>query len=120
MTKIVERDPDGVKTTIEYDEGEDRFVVGSHQDVRPVLDQVAARNNDGTGGWSPSRNYRLRASIPNALYDQWLREAYKKRIPIWNRQERDGFLKRKLAEHERLVVSAKKGGLLGAPSRAER
>lgn len=120
MTKIVERDGDGVTTTIEYDEGEDRFVIGSHQDVRPVLDQVAARNNDGTGGWSPSRSYRLRASIPNALYDQWLREAYKNRIPIWHRRERDAFLKCKLAEHERLVVSAGKQGFVGAPSRARR
>jgi len=114
MTKVTLPNDDGTVDTIEYDEGEDRFIVGSHQDVRPVLDQVAARNSDGTGGWSPSRNYRLRASIPNALYDEWLREMYRLKIPAWNKKERDAFLKRKLAEHERLLVSTGKRGFTGA------
>lgn len=112
MNKIIERDGE-VTTTIEYDEADDRFVIGSHQDVRPVLDGIAERNNDGTGGWSPSRNWRLRASIPLALYDEWLREAYRQRIPIWHKREKGAFLKRKLAEHQKLTVSAGRRGFLG-------
>lgn len=106
MTKVVSHD-DGVTTTVEFDEGENRFVVGHHQDVSGVLDHVAERNNDGTNGWSPSRNWRLLGSIPEALYTEWLLEAYKQGIPLYHKSERDKFLKRKMVDYRRLFVNGR-------------
>ena len=56
-----------ITTSVQYDEGEDTMIVGSHQDVRPVMDDISARNNDGTAGYGPSRDLRHKASIPLAL-----------------------------------------------------
>ena len=48
-----------------------------------------------------------------ALYDEWLREAYVKKIPVYHKQERDNFLKRKLGDHKKLTVNGKASGRLG-------
>lgn len=107
-------DSDGYITqSVEYDETEDRYIVGSHQNVAPVLDDLSERNNDGSGGFTDSRDMRHRARIPMALYDAWLREAYQQKIPVYHKREKDTFLKKKLAEHGRLKINGKVSGRLG-------
>ena len=110
-------DDDGiVQTTIEYDEPEDRFIIGSHQNIAPIMDDLSERNNDGTGGFSKSRDFRHMASIPAALYDEWSREAIIQGIPVYHRAVRDAFLKRKLAEHGKLRINGKSSGRVGWPA----
>lgn len=112
MTKIF--DNDGYITqTIEYDENEGRYIVGSHQNVQPIMDDLNERNNDGTGGFSQSRDLRHMAKIPMALYDEWLREAYVQNIPVYHKAERDAFVKRKLGDYGKLQVKGKASGRLG-------
>ena len=112
MTKIF--DSEGYITqTIEYDETEDCYIVGSHQNIQLVMDDLHERNTDGTGGFSKSRDLRHMAKIPMALYDEWLREAYVQNIPVYHKAERDTFVKRKLADHRKLEVKGKASGRLG-------
>jgi len=110
--KITDR-RSGYVETIEFDESEDRYVFGRHENVQPLLDHLGDRNSDHTGGFSPSRNARLKASIPPSLYDSWLCEAMQQGIPLYERAERDAFLKRKLVEMDRLKVSARAQGRIG-------
>lgn len=102
-----------ITTSVQYDEGEDTMIVGSHQDVRPVMDDISARNNDGTAGYGPSRDLRHKASIPLALYDDWLRDAYRQGIPIYHKRERDDWLKKRIDQHEGLKISGKATGRVG-------
>lgn len=112
MAKVF--DDDGlVRTSIEYDESEGRTIIGSHQNVQPILDDVAARNNDGTGGYSKSRDLRMAARIPAALMDEWMREAMREGIPIHHKEVKNKFLRKKLVEYNKLVISGKTSGRVG-------
>lgn len=104
--KAFDHRPDGVTTTIEID-ADGNTIVGTHQHVTPLLDHMNDRSNDGTAGWTPSRNMRLKASIPEAVYDEWLREAHREGIPIYHRRVRDEFIKRKLVDLKRLTVEGR-------------
>ena len=61
----------------------------------------------------PSRDLRHKASIPLALYDDWLRDAYRQGIPIYHKRERDDWLKKRLDQHEGLKISGKATGRVG-------
>lgn len=112
MSKLFDKDG-YITQSIEYDEVEDKYIVGSHQNVRPIMDKLAEQNNDGSGGFSESRDMRHRASIPMALYDEWLREAYQQKIPIYHKREKDAFFRKKLAQHDKLKISGRATGRLG-------
>ena len=40
-------------------------------DAQPILDANKTASNDGTGGWTPSKNMRKVASVPIALLHLW-------------------------------------------------
>ena len=74
MKRILDVDSvSGKVSTYEYDHSEDRGVIQSVTDVSSVLDNNKALQNDGTGGWNDSREYRRVASIPLSLVDLWCR-----------------------------------------------
>lgn len=62
-----------IKTTL-HDRPEGGFIAEYSADVQPNLDHNAALRNDGTKGWSKSRNFKRVASIPNILIHKWLVE----------------------------------------------
>ncbi len=60
----------------EYDAATDTLVIKSSQDVEPILDNNRELSNPGLSGdgYSPSRELRRVASIPNIVIEQWLME----------------------------------------------
>lgn len=64
-----------------YDEL-DGVVVRATQDVTPILDYNKAAQNDGTNGYTPSRDLRKIATIPNI----WIEDMMNKHgIDFFNR-----------------------------------
>lgn len=57
-------------------------------DASPILDANQISSNDGTGGWTPSRNMRKVASVPIALLHLW------DSMGISPKKDRKEFLKR--------------------------
>ena len=66
--------PSGLLTRFLYDETEERVVVQRRQDVEPILEHNKALANADDRGWSPSREWRRVATIPNVVVEQWMRE----------------------------------------------
>lgn len=62
----------GVSTRIEAD-SEGHLIIHRVQDVQPILDRNKALFNEGDG-YSPSREFRRAASIPNVVIEKWLNE----------------------------------------------
>ena len=107
-------DSDGLITTsVEYDETEGLTIFGSHQNVAPILEDVAARDTDGTAGYGKSRDFRHVARIPLALMDEWMREAQIQGIPIYIKAVKDEFIRKKLADMSKLKISGKANGRVG-------
>lgn len=46
----------------------------ARQDVNPYLDANKAAQNDGTRGWTPSRDFKKKASIPLWVVEYWNNE----------------------------------------------
>ena len=63
-----------ITTWHDYDALTDTTTLHSVQDVEPFLEQNKLDYNDGSDGWSPSRELQRVASIPNILIEKWLRE----------------------------------------------
>jgi hypothetical protein len=58
-----------------YDEADDRMLLRQTQDVEPIFN--ANKEDyalDDGGGWTPSRDMRRMANIPNIIIEQWFRE----------------------------------------------
>jgi hypothetical protein len=47
---------------------DDTFALTHTQDVEPIFDFNKAHATDGSGGWSPSRDIRHVARVPNVVY----------------------------------------------------
>jgi hypothetical protein len=65
--------------TYDYHEGIDRPVIRSTQDVEPIIENNKRLYNDGDG-YSPSREWKRAASVPNIIIEQWMKKginAYK-------------------------------------------
>lgn len=77
MTKrIVDYDPvGGMTTTFDYDHATDVTIVGSYQDVGPLLElnRAMAKNNDYTKQGIKNGWWKY-ASIPNILIEKWKNE----------------------------------------------
>lgn len=62
---------DGVRRDFVHIDDE-TFAVTETQDVEPILDLAKEFANDGSGGWSPTRELRHVAYIPLVLAHKWL------------------------------------------------
>ncbi len=70
-------DPLGVSQEFKYDPHDDILVVRSVQDVEPILKHnrsLRREADEGNNGYSPSRELRRVASVPNVVIHQWLME----------------------------------------------
>lgn len=63
----------GLLQRLGWDEPEEKLIVETIQDVEPILEHNKALLNDGDG-YTPSRELRRAASIPNIVVHQWLQE----------------------------------------------
>lgn len=98
---------DGVAEHIVFDDSEDRITLAWSGDVAPVLDHNKALQNDGTGGYSPSRELRRAASIPVEVQMKWLCE---EGIDVMN-PDHWPAVRRKLNSNEYLYLRTAPGRL---------
>lgn len=89
------------KTILHYDDASDVLTVQRTQDVEPILNNVVGYVNS-CDGYSPSREMRFLAEIPNTIIEQWLNEG----INIFDPDHKQA-VKRKLAEYTKLTNTNK-------------
>lgn len=81
--RLIERDPmSGIAEYHHYDPATDRTVIETVQDVEPILEFNKARQNAEDGGWSPTRELRRAATIPDIVILKWRNELG---IDVFNR-----------------------------------
>ena len=59
----------GINTTLHLDG--DTLIVQNTYDATPILESNKIASNDGTNGWTPSRQMRRVANVPLALLHLW-------------------------------------------------
>lgn len=77
MKKLFSVDPlTGTKTTFEADPLKPgAFTLHTEVDIESIVEENKRRQNDGTGGWSKSKEWRHAASIPFIMLVKWAEEA---------------------------------------------
>lgn len=74
MSRFLGYDPQlGLTEAFHYDHGDGGFAVETRQDVEPILEANKRAAND-TDGYTPSRDWRYIARIPNVVIEKWLNE----------------------------------------------
>lgn len=63
----------GLDEVFHFDEGSGGFAVETTQDVEPFLERNKQLRND-TDGFTPSRDMKYIANIPNVVIEKWLNE----------------------------------------------
>ena len=71
-----------------------KIIIRKTQDVEPIFDNNKRLMNDGDG-YSPSRDMRRVAIIPNVIIEQWIREG----VNIFDPNHKDA-IRRKLNSSE--------------------
>ena len=65
MKRLLSFDPlTGIQTIFHYRPDTDGFTIETRQDVEAIIQANKAAQNDGTNGWSPTREFKHVASIP--------------------------------------------------------
>ncbi len=81
--RLIDRDlQSGVAEYHHYDSSTDRTVIETVQDVAPILERNKALQKTEGGGWSPSRDMRRAATIPDIIILKWRKELG---IDVFNR-----------------------------------
>lgn len=63
---------DGIAEYLHHDEQNGTFSLQRVSDVESVIEENKRRQNDGTNGWSPSREWKHVARIPMGVCLEWL------------------------------------------------
>ena len=73
--RLLDHDPvTGLAEYHHYDATTDTTVIETVQDVAPVLERNKALQNADDGGWSPTRDLRRAATIPDIIILKWRNE----------------------------------------------
>jgi hypothetical protein len=73
--RLLSVDPlSGIAEYHHYDSATGRTVIETVQDVAPVLERNRTLQNADDGGWSPSRELRRAATIPDIIVLKWRSE----------------------------------------------
>jgi len=70
--RILELHEDGGVEALHFDEQAQTFAIEFRADVEPVIEANKANLRDGTGGWSPTREWRKVARIPVWVVQMWV------------------------------------------------
>lgn len=74
MSRYFGHDPAlGVMESFHYDNSADNFIIETVADVGPVIENNKRLQNEGDG-YSPSREWRRIAAIPNVIAEKWKNE----------------------------------------------
>ena len=74
MSKLLGVNESGGVENFVYDHTNDVGMVQTTYDLTAVIDMNKERQNDGTNGWTKSRDMKHQAFIPNALIEKWMVE----------------------------------------------
>lgn len=95
----------GVISTFEYDDTEKRVVIGTHQDVTPILEANKRLQNQGDGGYGPSRELRRVASVPFHILLKWCQDdGIKIRDYLRKPKAYSKWLRRKIYDRDNFFV----------------
>ena len=73
--RLLDHDPlGGVTEYHHYDSATDTTRIETVQDIAPILERNKALQNSDDGGWSPSRELRRAATIPDIIILKWRHE----------------------------------------------
>lgn len=73
--RLLDRDPiSGLTEYHCYDPASDTTIIETVQDVEPVLERNKALQSADDGGWSPTRDLRRAATIPDVIILKWRNE----------------------------------------------
>ncbi len=95
-----------ITTRLEED-SDGSLIVHRLADVEPLLERNKALLNSGEDGYTPSRELRRVASIPNAIVEKWRNELG---VDIYNPDHRDA-VRRLLNSSEYLYLRTAPGRL---------
>jgi len=105
MPRIWIDEVNSIETTADYDEMADRLIVKRTQDVEPILELNKKLQNENDG-YTPSRNMRRVASIPNVVLEQWMKEG----VDVFDKNCREA-VRRKLNDPEWMWLRTAPGRL---------
>ena len=105
MPRIWIDEVNSIETTADYDEMADRLIDKRTQDVEPIL-ELNKKLQTENDGYTPSRNMRRVASIPNIVLEQWMKEG----IDIYDKNCREA-VRRKLNDPEWMWLRTAPGRL---------
>jgi len=84
--------PGSAATGLEHDRQEPgNLIARRRQDVEPLLDRNKRFQNSGLDGYSPTRDWKQVASIPNIILEKWLKE---EGLRYWDSEHRDRLIKK--------------------------
>lgn len=61
----------GMDEVFHFDESTGGFAIETRADVEPMLEENKRKQNDGTDGYTPSRDMKHIACIPNVIVEMW-------------------------------------------------
>ena len=89
-------DQDWVQTRWHEDESAGQVTVERVQDVEPILDNNKRLLNDGSNGYSKSKDLKRVASIPLVVLEQWMKEDGVNFLAMPHGPDREKYLRKKL------------------------
>ncbi|HIC59844.1 MAG TPA: hypothetical protein EYO71_07195 [Rhodospirillales bacterium] len=81
------------------------------QDVEPILNQNKIRQNDGSDGYTPSRDLKQIASIPLVVAEQWMKADEVNWLSLTG-LEREKYIQKKLNDPDNSFLRTDNRGLL--------
>lgn len=94
-----------------HQENADEFVIERSQDVEPILNENKRRQNDGTDGYTTTRDLKQVASIPMVVAEQWMKEDGVNWLQL-NGPEREKYIRGKLNDPDNAFLRTDNRGLL--------
>ncbi len=101
---------DWVQTRWHDDESAGQVTVERVQDVEPILDNNKRLLNDGTNGYSESKDLKRVASIPLVVIEQWMKKDGVNFLSL-SGPERQKYLRKKLNDPDNRWLRTSDGRL---------
>ena len=101
---------DWVETRWHDDESAGQFTIERVQDVEPILDNNKRLLNDGTNGYSKTKDLKRVASIPLVVIEQWMKKDGVNFLSL-SGPERQKYLRKKLNDPDNRWLRTSDGRL---------
>jgi len=101
---------DWVQTRWHDDESAGQFTIERVQDVEPILDNNKRLLNDGTNGYSKTKDLKRVASIPLVVIEQWMKKDGVNFLSL-SGPERQKYLRKKLNDPDNRWLRTSDGRL---------